>query len=223
MGLPTKSVLATAAVAIAALVSTAGPAGAAAATPYSSYLVKRGDIPQINPATLAIGRVTRPALRAVYGERVGHWIRTHGFAGGAAEDPQFQEPGVKAPYSGQVEASVAAFHHHAGAAGAEARYLAYNRAVSASRQRTPLLIPRVPSARIIVVYGTHTGGTATHPAAAVAIWTEGRCMLSVSVGGYTAKARESYTRYAERVLDRVERRTHGRCSARPWLYRGGLF
>ncbi len=222
MGVRRRSALVSAAVAIAALSSGAGVARSANGSPYASDLVMRGDIPQINPYTLTIARVRRPTLRVVYGDAVARWMRSHGFAGGAAEVPQFQEPGVTRPDSGEAQASVAAFRHSAGAAASAARYLRFNQVISDERGRAPLRVAAVPSARILVVYGKHTGGTASHPAAAVAIWTEGSCMLSVSVGGYTAKAKESYTRYAERVLHRIEGRTDGRCSVRRWRYGGGL-
>jgi hypothetical protein len=194
------------------------PGGAAVAfhlpeSPLARYLVRRADIPRMNPDTLFVVRVRTRALRAVYGQSVAHWMRSHGVVSAAAEDPQFTEPGVARPFTGEAQAAVAVLRSKVDATGAAARYLAFNRAVSDSRHRPPLGVPHVPTASLLVVYGRHTGGTVSHPAAAVVIWTEGRCMVSVSVGGDTAKARESFTRYAERVLYRVERRTHGRCPA----------
>jgi hypothetical protein len=211
-----KSHLAAAAAAITALSlapAVARSAATATATSrYAPYLVQPGDLPGLNPDTMSVARLTRPTLRVVYGQSVAHWIRSHGFTGGAAEDPRFNEPGVSRPYTGEVQAAVASFRRPDAATVAGARFLAFNEAVSGSRHRPPLRVSHVPGARLVVEYGRHTGGTASHPAAAAAIWTEGRCMLSVSVGGDTSSARESATRYAERVLYRVERRTHGGCS-----------
>jgi len=185
----------------------------AAASPYARYLVERADIPGIAFAPTIVP-LRRSTLRLLFGESTAHWIRSHGFTGGAADAPQFDEPGVRRPDTGLAQSAIAAFRTRVAATGAAARFLAFNVAVSGARRRAPLRIPGVPSARLVVEYGRLTGGTVGHPAAAAAIWTEGRCMLSVSVGGDTARARESYTRYTERVLRRIERRTDGVCPTR---------
>src|SRR5579875_437103 len=193
--------------------ATPGDPRSAATSPYAPYLVERTDIPGI-PFAPTVVPLRASTLRLLYGASTAHWIRAHGFVGGAADAPQFAEPGVRRPDTGLAQAALAAFRTKAAAAGAAARFLAFNVAVSGARHRSPRRLPGVPSARLVVEYGHLTGGTVGHPAAAAAIWTEGRCMLSVSVGGDTARARESYTRYTERVLRRIERRTDGVCPTR---------
>jgi hypothetical protein len=217
-----RSRLAGAAAAIAVLTAAVGGAQAASDSPYAPYLVQRGDIPGISPYTTAVVPLKGSELRGLFGQPTAHWARSHGFDGGGFTAPQFNEPGVQRPYTGQVEAAVIVFRSPARARDGAARFLGFTRAVSEARHRPPLRVPHIPSASLVIEYGKVTGGTPAHPAAAAAIWTEGNCMLSVSIGGYTARARESYTRYTERSMYRIERRTHGRCSAARLRFRGGL-
>ena len=217
-----RSRLAGAAAAVAVSTIVAGGAQAASRSPYAPYLVRRGDIPGISPFTTTVVPLTGPELRGIFGQATAHWSRSHGFKGGAFDAPQFDEPGVRRPDTGQVEAAVVAFGSTARARAGAARLLGFTRAVSQARGRPPLRVPGIPSASLVVEYGRVTGGTPSHPAAAAAIWIEGSCMLSVSIGGDTARARESYTRYTERSMYRIEHRTQGRCSERELRFGGGL-